>query len=178
MRSMKTQLLVTLCAVLLLSVLPLQAQQRPMASPPGSTEITLDGKKVTINYHRPSMKGRKIFGELVPYGKVWRTGANNATSLKTEVDLMFGNTVVPAGSYTLWTLPTEQGWKLIINKQTGQWGTQYSEAQDLARVDMKVDKLSAAVEQFTITLTSTKNGGMLKLEWETTAASINFKAKK
>jgi Protein of unknown function (DUF2911) len=174
MRSLKIQSLLVLCAAVFLSILPLQAQQ---ASPPGSAEITVDGKKITVNYHRPSMKGRKIFGGLVPYGKVWRTGANNATSLKTEADLMFGNVVVPAGSYTLWTLPTETGWKLIINKQTGQWGTQYSEGQDLARVDMKVGKLTAPVEQFTLTLAATKNGGILKLDWETTTASVAFKVK-
>ena len=175
MRSLKIQSLIVLCAAVFLSILPLQAQQ---ASPPGSAEITVDGKKIAISYHRPSMKGRKIFGGLVPYGQVWRTGANNATSLKTEVDLMFGNVVVPAGSYTLWTLPTESGWKLIINKQTGQWGTQYAEGQDLARVDMKVGKLSAAAEQFTITLAPAPGGGTLKLDWEMTSASIAFKVKK
>ncbi len=175
MRSLKIQSLLVLCAAVFLSILPLQAQQ---ASPPGSAEIAVDGKKIAISYHRPSMKGRKIFGGLVPYNQVWRTGANNATSLKTEADLLFGNVVVPAGSYTLWTLPTETGWKLIINKQTGQWGTQYSEAQDLARVDMKVGKLTAAVEQFTLTLTAGKDGGTLKLDWEMTTASIAFKVKK
>jgi hypothetical protein len=175
MRSLKTQSLITLWLAMLLSVLACQAQQK---SPPGSAEITVDGKKISISYHRPSMRGRKIFGDLVPYGQVWRTGANNATALKTEVDLMFGDLVVPAGSYTLYSLPTEQGWKLIINKQTGQWGTQYSEAQDLGRVDMKVTKLSAAVEQFTISLEATKNGGTLKMEWEMTSGSIAFKVKK
>lgn len=178
MRSLKIQSLLVLCAAVFLSILPVQAQQKQMASPPASTEIAVDGKKITINYHRPSMKGRKIFGDLVPFGKVWRTGANNATSLKTEVDLMFGNVVVPAGSYTLWTLPTESGWKLIINKQTGQWGTQYNEAQDLARVDMKVGKLSATAEQFTITMTAAKNGGTIKMDWEMTTAAVTFTVKK
>jgi len=178
MRSLKAQSLIVVFALALLSAVSVHAQQKPMASPPGSTEITVDGKKITINYHRPSMKGRKVFGGLVPYGKVWRTGANNATLLKTEADLMFGKVVIPAGSYTLWTLPTEQGWKLIINKQTGQWGTQYNEGQDLARVDMKVAKLNATVEQFTMSLAATKNGGILKLEWETTTASATFKVKK
>jgi hypothetical protein len=175
MRNLKS--IVALSLVLALSVVAFSAQQKKRTSPPGSAEIAVNGKKITINYHRPSMDGRKIFGELVPYGKVWRTGANNATSLKTEADLMFGNTVVPAGSYTLYTLPTEAGWKLIINKQTGQWGTQYDEAQDLTRVDMKVDKLNTPVEQFTLTLAATKNGGILKMDWETTTASAAFKVK-
>lgn len=195
MKNLKSQSLVTLCLLALMSAIACQAQQQSLPatqtqqavasaspaqqkSPAGSTEIAIDGKKVTINYHRPSMKGRKIFGGLVPYGQVWRTGANNATSLKTEVDLMFGKTVVPAGSYTLYSLPTEQGWKLIINKQTGQWGTQYDESQDLARVDLKVSKLSTAAEQFTITLEANKGGGTLKMEWENTAGSVDFTVKK
>ena len=86
------------------------------------------------------MRDRKIFGELVPYGQVWRTGANAATSLKTDVDLTIGGASVPAGSYTLYSIPEEKKWKLIINKETGQWGTKYDEKQDLARVDMKVSK--------------------------------------
>src|SRR5437016_4741708 len=109
--------------------------QRP--SPPATAEITLKNKKITINYSRPSMKGRKIVGGLVPYGQVWRTGANEATTLTTESDLNIGGTNVPAGKYTLYTLPSEGTWKLIINKQTGQWGTVYDESKDLARVDLK-----------------------------------------
>ena len=111
-----------------------------------------DGKTVTIDYSRPSMRGRKIFGGLVPYGQVWRTGANSATSLKTDANLTIGGAAVPAGSYTLYTIPSETGWKLIINKQTGQWGTEYDEKQDLARVDMKVAKNATPTEQFTISL--------------------------
>ena len=96
------------------------AQQSP-ASPPATASVTFaDGKTVTINYSRPSMRGRTIFGGLVPYGQVWRTGANAATSLKTDVDLTIGGANVPAGSYTLYSIPNENGWKLIINKETGQ----------------------------------------------------------
>ena len=89
------------------------------------------------------MRGRKVFGELVPFDQVWRTGANKATAFMTEADLMFGTVVVPAGSYTLFTLPTQTGWKLIINKHTGQWGIPYKpeyEKEELARIDMKVGK--------------------------------------
>jgi len=162
--------------------LSLAAQQdkskRP--SPPGTAEITFaDGKKVTINYSRPYAKGRKIVGGLVPYDQVWRTGANEATSLKTDTDLDIGGTTVPAGSYTLYTLPSASSWKLIINKQTGQWGTVYQQDQDLARVDMNVTSLSQPVEQFTISFD--KKGGdaaQLNLQWEKTQASVEVKEKK
>src|SRR5262249_11704899 len=131
------------------------AQQQPedkskRPSPPGTADVTLKGKKITVDYSRPSLKGRKVGQELAPYGKVWRTGANEATTLTTEVDLNIGGTKVPAGKYTLWTLPSEGTWKLIINKQTGQWGTKYDESQDLARIDMQKSSLPQAVEQFTI----------------------------
>jgi hypothetical protein len=152
-------------------------EQKQMASPPGTAEIEFNGKKIKIEYSRPSMRGRKIMGELVPYDKVWRTGANAATRLTTEADLMFGNVTVPKGTYTLYTLPSASGWKLIINKQTGQWGTQYDQSQDLARIDMQVKQLSAPVEQFTISLDKADGGGVLKLEWETTSATAKFTAR-
>ena len=149
--------------------------QRP--SPPGTADCTINGKKVTISYSRPSMKGRKIMGELVPYGKVWRTGANEATTLTTAADLDIGGAKVPAGTYTLYTLPTEGTWKLIINKQTGQWGTEYDQGQDLARVDMTKTAIAVPVEQFTISLDqSGNNSADLVVEWEKTRVSVPVKA--
>ena len=155
------------------------AQQKP-ASPPGEASFKFDdGKTVTIQYSRPSMRGRKIFGGLVPYDQVWRTGANAATSLKTDVALTIGGASVPAGSYTLYTLPGMTAWKLIINKQTGQWGTEYSEGQDLARVDMKVTQRPSGLELFTISFDKTSgDSATLKLEWENTIASVPVKEKK
>jgi len=155
------------------------AQGKP-ASPPGEATLKFDdGKTVTIQYSRPSMRGRKIFGGLVPYDEVWRTGANAATSLKTDVALTIGSASVPAGSYTLYTLPGASSWKLIINKQTGQWGTEYSQSQDLARVDMKVSQRSSPLEEFTISFDKTGgNSATLKLEWDTTVASVNVQEKK
>ena len=115
----------------------------------------------------------------MPYGQVWRTGANAATSLKTDVDLTIGGANVPAGSYTLYTLPGTNSWKLIINKQTGQWGTEYSQGQDLARVDMKVGQLPSGMETFTISLDKTSaTSAVLKLDWENTIASVEVKEKK
>ncbi|MBS1809760.1 MAG: DUF2911 domain-containing protein [Acidobacteria bacterium] len=163
--------------LIFLSTTSIQAQQNP-ASPRGAAEVTVAGKKISIDYGRPSVKGRKIMGGLVPYDQVWRTGANKATHLTTEADLMIGKLLVPKGTYTLFTLPSESGWKLIINKHTGQWGIPYKyESEELGRVDMKVAKTSAAVEQFTISLTGAQNGGTLSLEWEMTKASVDFKVK-
>ncbi len=147
-------------------------------SPHETTELTLNGKKVTVAYGRPSMKGRKIMGGLVPYGQVWRTGANEATVLTTDADLMIGNLAVPKGSYSIFTLPSESAWKLIVNKVDKQWGAfGYDEKQDLGRVDMNVGKASAPVEQFTITLAKSGDGGVIKLEWENASASVDFKVK-
>ena len=154
--------------------------QKPPASPPGTASVTFaDGKTVTINYSRPSVRGRKIFGGLVPYGQVWRTGANAATSLKSDVNLTIGGASVPAGSYTLYTIPNENGWKLIINKQTGQWGTDYDEKEDLARGDMKVSNNASPTEQFTISFDKTgASTATLKLDWANTTASVAVSEKK
>lgn len=146
--------------------------QKP--SPAAETSATIGGKKVTIKYSAPSMRGRKIFGGLVPYGQVWRAGANEATTLTTDGDLMIGTLSVPKGSYTLWVLPTADSWQLIVNKQTGQWGTDYSAAQDLGRTPMKLTKSSAPVEKFRIELSP---AGTLKMEWENTIATVPVTAK-
>jgi hypothetical protein len=154
-------------------------------SQPGSAEVTLGGHTITINYSRPKIadpktgQPRKIFGGLVPYGEPWRTGANEATSLKTDADLDIGGTTVPAGSYTLYSLPTESGWTLIVSKKTGQWGVPYpGQADDLARIPMKVDKSSTTVDPFTIALDKkSDNEAVLHLKWENTDASVPVKAK-
>jgi Protein of unknown function (DUF2911) len=154
---------------------PEDKSKRP--SPPATAEVTLKGKKITIDYSRPSLKGRKVGQELAPYGQVWRTGANEATMFTTEVDLNIGGTKVPAGKYTLWTLPSEGTWKLIINKQTGQWGTKYDQSQDLARIDMKKTALPQTVEQFTISFDKKgENSADLNLDWENTRVSVLVKA--
>ncbi len=156
------------------------AQEKKPLSPPGEATVTFaDGKTVAIQYSRPSMRGRKIFGGLVPYDQVWRTGANSATSLKTDVPLSIGGASVPAGSYTFYTLPGMNSWKLIINKQTGQWGTDYDQGQDLARVDMKVTQRPSGLELFTISFDKTSgSSATLKLEWENTIASVDVQEKK
>ena len=172
----------TLAAIIVTVVVlsSLALAQNPPASPPGTATFTFaDGKTIAIDYSRPSVKGRKIFGGLVPYGQVWRTGANAATTLKTDADLTIGGTNVPAGTYTLYTIPEEKKWTLIINKQTGQWGTAYDEKQDLARVDMKVSKNASPTEQFTIGFDQTgATAAVLKLDWADTIAKVDVKEQK
>jgi hypothetical protein len=177
----KSRTLFAVIIVVLVAMSSIALGQNPPASPPGTANFTFaDGKTITVNYSRPSVKGRKIFGGLVPYGQVWRTGANAATTLKTDADLTIGGTNVPAGTYTLYTIPEEKKWTLIINKQTGQWGTAYDEKQDLGRVEMKVSKpASGQVEQFTIGFDQTGNAAaVLKLEWADTLAKVDVAEKK
>jgi hypothetical protein len=152
---------------------PVDKSKRP--SPPGTAEVTLQGKKITIEYSRPSLRNRKM-ETLAPRGQVWRTGANEATTFATEADVNVGGTNVPAGNYTLYTLPSEGTWKLIINKQTGQWGTVYNDAQDLARIDMQKGQMKEMVEQFTISFDKkTADAADLVLTWENTRVSVPIK---
>lgn len=135
------------------------------------------GASLWVDYGRPGMRGRVIFGNVVPFGDVWRTGANAATQFKTDKALDFGGTVVPAGFYTLWTIPAANGWKLIVNGETGQWGTEHKAAKDLYTIDMKVSALPAPVERFTIGIDANAQGGTLNLGWDTTRASAAFTVK-
>lgn len=182
---MKRLFNVLMAASVLFTALGASAQQKRV-SPPDVTGAVIDGNRVTVYYSRPNMtkagtqEVRKIWGALVPYGKVWRTGANEATLLVIQKPIAFGETTVPAGAYTLWTLPQEDGSaKLIINKQIGQWGTQYDEKQDLARIDLKKEALEKPVEQFTMAIEKNPSGGgLLKLIWENTQFSAPFTVQK
>ncbi len=153
-----------------------QQDKSKRPSPAASAECKFaDGKTVKIDYSSPRMKGRKIFGDLVPFGKVWRTGANEATSLVTTAGLTIGGKAVPAGSYTLFTVPEQGKWTLVISKKTGEWGIPYpGEADDFARVEMKVSSLNAPMENFTITLDGGAKACTLRIEWESTGASIRI----
>lgn len=154
------------------------ADAKKIPSPPAKATVSLDGKAVTINYSAPSMRGRKIMGDLVPYGQVWRTGANAATTLTTATDLMIGDLKVPAGKYTIYTLPAAGAWKLIINKQTGQWGTEYNQKQDLGRVDMQSSPLASAQELMSISFEKTSGAKTeLHVKWEKTDESVPVVAK-
>ncbi len=146
-------------------------------SPADSVRASVAGVAVAVRYSRPSMRGRVIFGNVVPWNQVWRTGANQATVLETSADLIVAGTTVPAGKYSLWTIPSPAGWKLIVNRNSGQSGTEYDAQYDLARLDMRVEPLRQPVEQFTIAIEPSGNGGVLKLEWEKTRASIPLSTK-
>jgi hypothetical protein len=148
-------------------------------TPPASARCDLGGgKTIKTDYSSPRMKGRKIFGDLVPFGEVWRTGANDATTFVTSADVTVGGKAVPAGNYTLFTIPAADKWTLIINKKTGEWGIPYKyESDELARVDMKVSKLPGPVEDFTIAYDKSKAGCTLRLDWETTRASVEVSTK-
>ncbi|MDP9192187.1 MAG: DUF2911 domain-containing protein [Acidobacteriota bacterium] len=167
----------SLSVLLLAGVAVAQEAKKPPLSPPAKAEATINGKKVTIDYAAPSKRGRAIMGELVPYGKVWRTGANAATTLKTEGDLMIGTVHVPAGTYTLYTIPGQKEWTLIISKETGQWGSNYNESKDLGRTKMTVKALAAPAETFAISLPSTgQNQNALTLKWENVEATARVLA--
>lgn len=157
---------------------PAQAPaKKPPLSPRGSAEVELAGKKTAVDYGRPYLKGRHLGGpEIVPWGQVWRAGANEATGFTTAVDLDINGTHVPAGKYTLYILPEKDHWQLIVNKETGQWGTVYHQDQDLARIDMNLTQLSAPVEQFTISFDKkSESEAAMKFEWEATSASVTLK---
>ena len=143
-------------------------------SPHDRTEWTVDGANISIEYGRPYLKSRTVGKEVAPFGKEWRTGADQATTLKTDKPLKFGSLAVPAGTYTLYTVPNESGWQLIVSKKTGQWGIPYPAGEDLGRAPMTVGKTSAPVEQLTFGIDDTPAGATLRVEWGTTKASIPF----
>jgi hypothetical protein len=152
--------------------------KRPSPAAQGQCRFS-DGKTITVDYSSPRMKGRKIFGDLVPYGEVWRTGANEATTFVTTANLSAGGKDIPAGSYTIFTVPAQDNWTLIISKHTGQWGIPYKyQSEELARVQMSVSKTSAPVENFTIGFDQGGGSCTMKLSWENTDASVSFSEKK
>jgi hypothetical protein len=146
------------------------AQDKPMPSPPAKAESTIDGVKVTVNYHQPSAKGRKIMGGLVPYGEVWRTGANNTTSIEFSENVKVEGKALPKGKYGLYTVPGENEWVIIINK-TIDWGAyKYKKEDDVLRVNVKPGKTASFVETFTISVEKDK----VVLRWENTEASFKI----
>jgi hypothetical protein len=142
-------------------------------SPHVRTDWTIHGANISIAYGRPFVKGRAL-KEVAPYGAEWRTGSDQATTLKTDKPLTFGTLKVPAGTYTIYTVPGEKEWQLVISKKTGQWGIPYPAGQDLGRTPMKAETLSKPADQLTIAIDSTAAGGTLRVEWGASAASIPF----
>ncbi len=164
---------------LIATAIPGRSQEQVLSPPAKAACKFADGKTINVAYSSPRMRGRKIFGDLVPFGEVWRTGADNATSFVTKADLVVGGKNVPAGSYTLFTFPTQNKWTLIISKQTGEFGIPYpGENDDFARVEMKLSKLPSPLENFTISFDQASASCTMKLDWETTRASIEILEKK
>src|SRR2546430_16061560 len=175
----KSTLLVLFTFVLcILSSAQQDKSKRP--SPPAQAQCKFsDGKTITVDYSSPRMKGRKIFGDLVPYGEVWRTGANEATTFVTTASLTAEGKDIPAGNYTIFTVPTQDKWTLIVNKHTGEWGIPYKyESEELARIPMQVSKTSAPVENFTISFDQSGGACTLQVSLENTKASVKLSEKK
>jgi hypothetical protein len=180
LRSSRTICAIVSAALLAIAIVPLNAQTdgmkmepakpgAPLPSPAATATVTVAGGTIDIHYNTPHMRGRKIMGELVPYDKVWRTGANPATTLITSVPLKFGDVLVPAGTHTIYTWPTADEWKLILNNETGQWGTEYKPEMDLGRTAMKGKPVSAPQEVMSISFEkTTANSTELHVRWETT----------
>jgi hypothetical protein len=184
---MRKQVAFLTMLVLILATLAFAQQDKSTRpSPPAQAQCKFaDGKTITVDYSSPrthdpkTHQPRKIYGALVPYGEVWRTGANDATAFVTDANLTVGGKDVPAGSYTIFTVPAADKWTLIISKKTGEWGIPYpGEGDDVARVDMKVSQLPTPVENFTIAFDQTGGACTMHLDWENTRASVEVVEKK
>lgn len=152
---------------------------RPLGtlSPLDSVTARIDSAELTVRYSRPSMRGREIFGAVVPWDRVWRTGANAPTTFESTADLLVGGITVPKGRYSLYTMPSRSGWTLIFNSQTEQAGSAYDVQYDVARVALQTTRLNETVEQFTIAIEPDGPGGTLALAWEQTRAWVRFTVK-
>jgi hypothetical protein len=171
--SLKSITLSALTGVLLMAA----TGNRPLTpndlSPSAETSIRLGGHPVTVEYSAPSARGRQVEGGLIPYGIWYRLGADSATTLTSDTDIKIGDLKVPRGVHTLFLYAKKGDWKLIVNKQTRQWGLDYDPKQDLGRVPLTLTKLSAPLEKFRITLKTTgPNTGLLTIEWNLTKAEV------
>jgi hypothetical protein len=159
--------------VLAMTALAQPPQRSRYTSPQAESAVTIAGKKISVEYYAPSAHGRKVMGGLVPYGQVWCTGANWATKITTEADLEIAGLKLPKGSYSIWTVPNEKEWTLIVNSETGQFHLNYDQSRDFGRTKMAVKILPSPVETFKVQLTSSgDNKGTLALIWENTEASV------
>jgi hypothetical protein len=175
---LKRTILIAAIALMCTTLATAQQDKSQRPSPPAQAQCKFgDGKTITVDYSSPRAKGRKIMGGLVPYGEVWRTGANEATTFVTAADLTVEGKDVPAGSYTIFTFPKSDSWTLIVNKHTGEWGIPYKyESEELVRVPMSVSATSGLVENFTIGFDQS-GGCTLQLSWENAQASVKFTEK-
>lgn len=164
--------LLILCFVAISAIATAQLKT-PAPSPTQTVKQDFGVSSVELIYSRPGMKGRKIFGDLVPWNQVWRTGANSATRIKFNDDVMFGGQALKAGEYALYTIPGENEWEIIINKGSVNWGTDYKQTDDILRVKAKSMKLNEPVESFTMQFGNVKPTSTdLQIMWDKTAVSI------
>jgi hypothetical protein len=180
---MSTLRVIVLATVVgLLSTVPADAQRpkRKRVSPHETVTADIAGNEVKITYGRPYSKNprgtdiRKIWGGLVPYGKAWRLGADEATTLVLQKGIKIGDAAIPAGTYTLYLVPEENGGKLAFSKTVGKWGVPVDTKNDLVRVDVKRESLSPALDQLAIAIDKADNGGVLKFMWEGAQYTVNF----
>jgi hypothetical protein len=143
-------------------------------SPRDTARAIISGAVMLIDYGRPATRGREIFGQVVPFNEVWRTGANAATQFEFTRDIVINGVAVPAGKYSLWTIPTRARWQLVLNKQVGQWGTVYDSAQDFARIQITTEIVNDPVERFTVRIDPTPAGGLIRMSWDRTQVRIPF----
>ena len=144
-------------------------------SPRDTARASVGAAQLYVDYSRPSVRGRTVWGgQLVPFGQIWRTGADSATHFVTSTDLVIGGVTVPAGRYALFTWPTAEGYQLVINKQTSRWGTEYNQGADLARVPLTMATLPQPVEQFTFRIVPSGNGGTIRMMWGDKELSVPF----
>ncbi len=157
--------------------MPMDNSKKPMASPAAETSVTLSGKTITIHYNSPRLKGRTIGSDIVPFGEVWRTGANPATTIITPTNLKIGTLDVPAGTYTLFTLPNKDQWVFIVSKKTGEWGIPYPEGNDLGRTPMTSKPVASSQENMSISFENTHGATTeLHVKWGTTDEYVTVKA--
>lgn len=174
-KAMITGSAIVLAAAIAVFAVHAQQDKSKRPSPPASAKCDLPGgKSITVDYSSPRVKGRKVFEtNVAPYGKVWRTGANEATTFETTADLMIGGKHLPAGNYTLFTIPNKEKWVLIISKKTGEWGIPYPGPEmDALRADMNASSTSSPVENFTIAFDKGEKDCTLRIEWENARATI------
>ncbi len=164
--------IVSICAILIAGLITLASAQQPALT---QSAIKLSAKSVTLSYSAQAMKGRKIFGGVVPYNQVWLAGGGAAVTFRTDAPLEVQGLAVPKGEYTLYFLPEAKEWQLIINKQIGPQALKYNQKLDLGRVPMDMKKAGAPVETLKMTLTGLGSvAGKLELVWENTVASVPF----
>jgi len=144
-------------------------------SPPATVTTTIAGKQVKVEYYQPSMHGRKIFGELVPFDKIWATGANVTTSITTDVPLQFGSLKLAKGGYSIWSIPRKNEWTIVVNNETGSFHLSHDSSHDIGQFNVTPRTISETVEMLTINLIATGGDkGNMRIRWENTEVPIEF----